>query len=100
MQVMVLTNPAAGVEADAPQQLRDAFAAVGVDAEIVQVPGEQMTSAARNALEQRVDAVVAAGGDGTVSAVAAALAGTETPLGIIPTGTLNHFARDLNLPLE
>jgi diacylglycerol kinase family enzyme len=54
----------------------------------------------RNAAKQNPDAIVAAGGDGTVSAVAAALAGTGTPLGVIPTGTLNHFAKDLNIPLD
>jgi diacylglycerol kinase family enzyme len=43
---------------------------------------------------------VAAGGDGTVNAVAAAVAGTKIPLGVLPVGTLNHFAKDLGLPLE
>jgi diacylglycerol kinase family enzyme len=41
--------------------------------------------------------VAAAGGDGTISSVARALIGTETPLGVIPAGTLNHFARDVGV---
>ncbi|MEO6034068.1 MAG: diacylglycerol kinase family protein [Verrucomicrobiota bacterium] len=44
--------------------------------------------------------VVAAGGDGTISAVAGELAGTSALLGVIPMGTLNHFAKDLGLPLD
>ena len=44
--------------------------------------------------------VIVGGGDGTISAAASALAGTETRLGILPLGTLNHFARDLGIPTE
>jgi diacylglycerol kinase family enzyme len=43
---------------------------------------------------------VAAGGDGTVNAVAAACAGSERAMAVLPVGTLNHFARDLGMPLE
>ena len=49
---------------------------------------------------ERSNVVVAAGGDGTVNGVASALAGTETVLGVLPIGTLNHFARDMKLPDE
>jgi diacylglycerol kinase family enzyme len=44
--------------------------------------------------------VVAGGGDGTVNAVAGKLAGTDTPLGVLPMGTLNHFAKDVAIPLN
>jgi diacylglycerol kinase family enzyme len=44
--------------------------------------------------------VVAAGGDGTMNAVASALIGTGTAMGVLPLGTLNHFAKDLKIPLE
>ena len=43
------------------------------------------------------DAVVAAGGDGTISTVAAGLVDTQVPLGVIPLGTFNHFARDIGV---
>lgn len=44
--------------------------------------------------------IVAAGGDGTVSAAASAVAGTDAALGVLPLGTLNHFAQDLAIPLD
>ncbi len=44
--------------------------------------------------------VVAGGGDGTIAAVATALVDTDVTLGVLPMGTLNHFAKDLGIPLE
>jgi YegS/Rv2252/BmrU family lipid kinase len=43
---------------------------------------------------------VAAGGDGTINSVVQALVHTDAELGVLPVGTFNHFARDLNLPLD
>src|SRR5476649_731552 len=59
-----------------------------------------MITAAKRALARGVDAVVAGGGDGTINAVASVLAGSSVALGVLPLGTLNHFAKDLNIPLD
>lgn len=57
-------------------------------------PGQGMT---RQALEAGVDLVIAAGGDGTVRCVSEVLAGTDTPLGLLPLGTGNLLARNLDI---
>ncbi|MDC0836034.1 lipid kinase [Leptolyngbya valderiana BDU 20041] len=57
-------------------------------------PGEL----ARAAVETGSDLVIASGGDGTVSAVADALIGTDVPLGVVPRGTANAFASALGIP--
>jgi diacylglycerol kinase family enzyme len=76
-----------------------AFAGTGLSPEIQFVAGRQATLAAQRAVAEGAGTVVAAGGDGTVGAVAAALAGTQVAMGILPLGTLNHFARDAGIPL-
>jgi diacylglycerol kinase family enzyme len=52
------------------------------------------------AVRREAKRVVVAGGDGTIAHAAGALAGTSTSLGIVPAGTLNHLAKDLDLPLD
>jgi diacylglycerol kinase (ATP) len=59
-------------------------------------PGRSM---AATAVEQQVDLVVAAGGDGTVRIVADGLANTGIPMGIVPSGTANLLARNLGIPM-
>ena len=68
------------------------------------LPGGDLVREARRAAEaarrREIDAIVVGGGDGSVSAVAGVLAGIGVPLGILPLGTLNHFAKDLGIPID
>src|SRR6187397_721074 len=105
MKATVLLNAAAGlrhgqVQAEAAR-VCDLFAALGATADVRQVPGLQLMDAARAAASSsECDVVVMGGGDGTMSAGAGGLAGTGKPMGVLPLGTLNHFARDLGIPNE
>jgi diacylglycerol kinase family enzyme len=98
-KVPVVINGKAGAAREAKEKLAAAFDDAGIDAEIIPCDGD-VCVAARRALAARPDVLVAAGGDGTVSALAGVVRGTGTTLGVMPMGTLNHFARDLGLPLE
>lgn len=103
MKVAILLNANAGALANGAcetraQEILAACHAANIDAAVHWCEPAQLTALARRlAREGEFDAVVAAGGDGTVSAVAAGLAGTDLPMGVIPLGTLNHFAKDLGI---
>ncbi|MDJ1175926.1 methylglyoxal synthase [Roseofilum capinflatum] len=60
-------------------------------------PDRSPEDLAKTAIAQKVDMIIASGGDGTVSAVAGALMGTDIPLGVIPRGTANAFANALGI---
>lgn len=100
---MVFVNASSGWNSkqEAPQLLERLFADAGVEADIRYVEkGVNLAELSREAVAAGAQVVVAGGGDGTLSAVAAGLAGTETAFGVLPVGTLNHFARDLKVPLD
>jgi diacylglycerol kinase family enzyme len=98
--VTILLNTSAGVQSShglLPRLLKDH----GIDAKIVILSkGADITAVAKQLIQSGRRTLVAAGGDGTVSGVAAAVVGTEATLGVLPLGTLNHFAKDLKLPLD
>ncbi len=101
--VEVIINAAAGggsEDGETARAVGAAFDACGVSAHVsVARGGDEVAELVRRALSNGARAVVAGGGDGTVGSVAAALAGTDMPLGVLPLGTLNHFAKDLGIPL-
>lgn len=99
---MILNGRAGGIKAQAEieAELRGLFQQAGRGVDIVAPHSESRLSDAARDASRRASIVVAAGGDGTVSSVAAALAGSRAALGVLPLGTRNHFAKDLQIPLE
>ena len=72
---------------------------IDVDMSLAQ-SGAEVTQLAQDAASGPHKVLVAAGGDGTVNTVAAAAIEGDKILGVLPLGTLNHFARDLNIPFD
>lgn len=101
--IEVLLNAGAGLHAggDTEADLRRRFSELGCIANLETFrQGADLEAGARRAVAARPDVVVAGGGDGTLSAVAGVLAGTGIPMGILPLGTLNHFAKDAGIPFD
>jgi YegS/Rv2252/BmrU family lipid kinase len=99
MKVDVIINPASGGRLPVLSILNDTFRRGGVqwEAWITKQPGDAQRYAAE-AVRAGADVVAACGGDGTLAEVAAALQGTEVPLGILPAGTGNVMAAELSIP--
>jgi diacylglycerol kinase family enzyme len=97
--VRVFLNAKSGSGGASAQHIAELFAKYGSHCSISSLG--KHTDAQRLARTDPQDTVfVAAGGDGTVNLVAQAVAGTSRRMGVLPVGTLNHFAKDLNLPLD
>jgi diacylglycerol kinase family enzyme len=77
------------------------FAENGTPARILLASsGAEIPELARRAAKENSQIIVAGGGDGTVNAVANELVGSSITMGILPLGTLNHFANDLHIPQD
>jgi diacylglycerol kinase family enzyme len=101
--VAVILNAAAGTHGpeDLKQRIGGLFRAAGLDAQVdMAATGSAIPELARRALARGCGIIVAGGGDGTVSAVANVIVGADVTLGVLPLGTLNHFAKDLHIPLD
>lgn len=104
MRIAVLLNRSCGTlvrNPDLIEQARDAFAAAGLDADFQALPPECIRDRAGELVKAGdLDVLVIAGGDGTVGSIAGLLAGTDIAMGVLPFGTLNHFARDAGIPAD
>src|SRR5262245_55380850 len=105
-RIHCIINFRAGTVADRQREaVRQAFAdcsagdEIDTIVEICERPGF-LSQIVRRAISSGADVIVAGGGDGTISTVANQLVGTDVSLGVLPLGTLNHFAKDLGIPLD
>lgn len=99
----VIFNPTAGTALATgltTAALAEMFTSAGLSFDIDDDDGEPLADRIARAVAGPADVIVAGGGDGTVLAVAEALLSTEKTLAILPLGTLNGLARDLQLPLD
>lgn len=102
-RVYIVFNPVAGPDdsRDVKELIIQHFETRDWTYEVYTTTGEeQVAEVVKQALKQEFDLCVAAGGDGTVASVASGLVHSQVPLGIIPCGTGNALARELDIPLQ
>jgi diacylglycerol kinase (ATP) len=102
MRAKLIFNPSAGAARSSPIEIVDVIHEMQAwklvpEAYLVE-PGCNLPGVIQDAMEQGFRMFVVCGGDGTISAVARTLAGTDATLGIIPIGTQNNTALSLNIP--
>lgn len=97
-QICVVYNANSGT-GSSRQDIDQVFDDLDVKLNLIPI-GDDLDIRLKRAINDGAEILVAAGGDGTVNAVAQVAATAERTLGVLPVGTLNHFAKDLGLPLD
>ncbi len=105
MKVIVILNKHAGVvfklfRRYSPEAVRKAFNAAGLEPAILFTKAGNMAHVLRQAVAERPDVIVVAGGDGSVNTAASILGGSGIALAVLPMGTFNLFARHMGLPFH
>lgn len=101
VKIIISAGAGPGDNHEAAERLAAIFKESKIDVDIsIAESGAEVDELARDAARGPFKVVVAAGGDGTISSVTAAIIDTDKVLGVLPLGTLNHFAQDLRIPLE
>src|SRR5665647_2693381 len=102
MRVKLIFNAASGANSESPVQLLDVIKEMQawkfIPEPFLIEPDCDLPSVVRDAVARGIRMIVICGGDGTVSAAARAIMGTNAILGIIPLGTRNNIALSLGIP--
>ncbi len=101
LEAIINASSGANDKEQVRERLTEVFASSGHEARVsLARSGQEVVELARRAVQNGTRKIIAGGGDGTINAVASILVGTNRELGVLPLGTLNHFAKDLHLPLN
>jgi YegS/Rv2252/BmrU family lipid kinase len=103
MKIEVILNVHSGTDDKkaVQQRMHELFVASGIDVRISTAhSGVRVVELAQQAARSDADIIVAGGGDGTINSVASAVIEFGKTMGILPFGTMNHFAKDLHIPLD
>jgi len=101
VKIIISAGAGPGDNTKAAERLAEIFKEDQIDVDIsLAQSGAEVVELAREAAQGRYEVIVAAGGDGTINSVAAAVIDSHKILGVLPLGTLNHFARDLGIPSD
>jgi len=101
IEVIINATAGAGSQSAWIDNVTEKFRSRGMEVNIkLARDGAELVEMAQRAVAEKPQLIVAGGGDGTLNAVAGALVGSDIAFGILPLGTLNHFAKDLHIPLD
>jgi diacylglycerol kinase family enzyme len=100
--ISIIINERSGLtgKPDAGSEIQALFTKAGVHVRLERVRAPEDIAARARQAASRGDLLIAAGGDGTINSVAAVAVERGSTLGVLPMGTLNHFAKDLRIPLD
>ena len=94
-RIPAFVNPESGTAEGA----RDALERTGLF-DVIETPPAELRDRIKSAVEGGAPRVLIAGGDGTIRTAVEVIAGTQVELAVLPSGTLNHFAKDHRLPID
>jgi diacylglycerol kinase family enzyme len=101
VKVIINAHSGFGDKGEARGRLIEIFEAGDIESEVLLArSGTDVAVMAKKSAHEKWSVVMAGGGDGTINTVASHLIGTDKILGVLPLGTLNHFAKDLKVPLD
>jgi YegS/Rv2252/BmrU family lipid kinase len=101
IEVIINACSGDGNKGNIQARLTEAFTARGLQARVSMArTGSEVVALAQLAVQSDAETIVAGGGDGTLNSVASSIVGSDKALGVLPFGTMNHFAKDLHIPID